>query len=157
MVFQQWQQQPGLLTVTGCSPQARCSAQHATSTLSLPFQRITPHSNLDSTVPLVINTVRQRACTVKPITRPSALQGIGDDVSAMPTALYIISVCLPGWGAALFLRTVPELWGLFCRHEVKKCLHLPWVQDSESSAPLPRVGTTLRHKLPSRAPAAGLG
>ena len=91
----------------------------------LAFQRITPHSNLDSTVHLVTNRVKQRACTVKAILGLQLRKG-GDDVSAVPRALYIVSVCLPAWGAALFLRTAPELWGLFCWHEVKTCLYVPW-------------------------------
>lgn len=143
--------------VIGCSLQARRDVELATSITTSPFQRITLHSNLDSTACLVMNTAKQRAWIVKAITQHSPVQGIGEDVSAMPRSLCIISFALflcasQAGGAALFLRTAPELLGLFCWQEVKaESLHLSWVQDYESSAPLPRVGTTLRHNLPSRA------
>ena len=155
MVFQQRQQQPGLLPVTECSPQARCSAQHATSTLSLPFRE--SHRTQTWTALCIWWQTRsnRELAQWRPYWAFSPAGG-GDDISAVPRALYIVSVCLPGWGAALFEDCSWAMGALLLAWS-ETCLHLPWVQDSECSAPLLRVGTTLRRKLPSRAPTAGLG
>ena len=51
---------------------------------------------------------------MKAITEHSHVQGLGEDVSAMPRSLCIISLCLPRSGVQLSFRELPlSYWSHF--------------------------------------------
>lgn len=137
------------LTVTECSPQARvqCSTCYLhLLALSENHTALKPGQHCASGNKHYKQSLHSEGCNL-----------VGDDISAMPRALYIISVCLPGWGAALFWGLFLSYGGSFAGMKWKNVYISSGCKTLNTQLPYHGVGTTLRHKLPSRAPAAGLG